>query len=204
MSAEVKTMGRTIAQPADGELPPFTLTVVMNMAGERQIHLASPVTEPIAPEEANRRVDGLMKLAERQRSLIEIRVLEEELGAKTDALAKVWQVRKAEAEAKHADDLKGVQKSIAGDMAKQEKIQQAAYAEARQTGRTGEVKLQGARLRDHTTLQRAIDQHRDSVARKEAEFKQNVMAPIIGNIEKLEADIREINRQLERHRKIVG
>ena len=199
--AEVERL-RSMPQPSDGELPPFDITIVVNLAGERQIHLRSPVTEPIAPAEANRRTDALMQVVERQRSMIEIRVLEDELTAKNDALDKVWRVRKAEAEAKLEADLTGVENDIAKDMAKQEQLKHAANDHAAQTGRNT-VRLEGAAKKEHDTLARAIVQHRARVATIQNEHKQFVQT-IDGNIEKLEADIREISRQLERHRKIVG
>jgi len=199
MSAEVKRLHAEQSTPE--ELPAFDLTIVMNLAGERQIHLRSPVTDSIAPAEANRRTDALMKVAERQRSLIEIRVLEDELSAKTDALEKVWKVRAAEAVEKHAKALEDVESAIKTAMIKQEQIKTREAERATSKGRYGSI-LMGGALKEYNALGGAIDQHRASVKAKENEHLQH-MQTITGNIEKLEADIREINRQLARHRAIV-
>lgn len=201
MSAELKRF--PTEQAGTEDLPAFDLTIVMNLAGERQIHLRSPVTDPISPAEANRRTDALMRVAERQRSLIEIRVLEEELSAKTDALEKVWKARKTEAEEKHAKVLEEVEKAIKTDLTLQEQLKQAEAMKAAGTGRVAEYKLQGNALKNYNTLGTAIDQHRASVKTKEQEHLQH-MQTINGNIDKLEAEIREMTRQLERHRAIVG
>lgn len=184
-------------------LPEFEIGIAMNLSGERQLTIRSPVKEQISRAEANRRMDALMHVAERQRSLQEITFLEEQFAAKTDAL-KLWQRRKDEADEKHDSDLAAVETAIADAMKKQEQLQQAAYSEARAAGRTADVKLTGNRLKDFNALDRAIGQHRDSVSTKEAEHEQRVMGPINGNIEKLEAELREIGRQLERHRTIVS
>lgn len=184
-------------------LPPFEIGIAMNLSGERQITIRCPVKEPCSREEANRMSDGLMAVAERQRSLIEIRVLEEDLASKKDALENVWGQTRREAEEKHQARLDEVTKKIADLMAKQEQIKVAGAEKATTAGRSS-YKPEGKDKKDIEALQRAIDGYNDEVRRIEAEHLKHLTDQIDKPIARLEGDIRAIERLLEKHRAVVG
>lgn len=190
-------------QTEEAPLPPFTVGIVMNLSGERQLRIDSPSPDPISKAEANRRMDALMHVAERQRSLIEIRVLEEDLASKRAALADVWVKRKEEAQAKHAAALAQVEKDAIQAEAKREKLEQDFITVERDRGKTGDIKLVGGTKNAAAALDRDIAALRDRTKTLEAEHLQNIQV-IDGNVEKLTNEIAAMERLLAKHRETVG
>jgi len=191
------------AAVADDTLPPFDIGIVMNLSGERQITVRSPVTEPISKAEADRRMDGLVRVAERQRSLYELRFLTEQLEDKTAALEGVWKKRQAEAEAKHKEALAELERETTQAMAKREQLQQRVARQWRDRGKQGDPVLQGADKSTDQGLARDIEAKGDRVKKLEAEHLQH-MQTITGNVEKLTEEIAAIGRLIAKHREIVG
>lgn len=194
---------KTASESERDELPPFDATITMNLSGERQIIIRSPVTEPLSRAEVDRRMDGLMRVAERQRSLIEVRVLTEDLASKRSALADVWLKRKAEAEEKHAAALKRLEDDVAQTETRRAELVEGFIKAERDRGKQGDIELTGNAKNREARMRQDIAGMADKVKTLEAEHLQH-MQVIDGNIDKLENEIAAMERLLEKHQEIVG
>lgn len=194
---------RAANQDAPAPLPPHDITITVNLSGERQIIVRSPVTEAISRDEANRRTDALMAVAERQRSIIEIRVLTEDLASKRAALTDVWQKRKAEAEEKHAVALKTIENTIVDTETRRTELVEGFIKTERDRGKTGDIQLVGNVKNREARMQQDIAAQRAKVKTLEAEHLQNIQV-IDGNIEKLTNEIAAMERLLQKHQELVG
>lgn len=203
MSGKLAALPKPANDPKADLVPPCTIEVTVNLAGERQVRLVSPVTAEMPRAEINRRMDIYRELAERQRSILEIRVLTENLQSKRDALDEVWKKRRAEADEQHQKKLGEVEKDIAAALAAQEQIKQAAYSKRLKSGRQTEGELEGDDRKQFNAKKLEIGAKKDRIKQLEQEHLQNVQV-IDGNIEKLEAEIRAMERELVQHQEIVG
>jgi predicted nucleic acid-binding Zn-ribbon protein len=188
---------------ADAVLPPFDVTITMNISGERQIVIRAPSKDPAPRSRVRADLDALVDEAERQRAKYEMRFLSDQLEDKTAALDNVWRKRAAEAEAKHKDELVKIEAELVATEAKRAGVEQRVAAAWTARGKSGEAKLEGRDKNVHDALGRDIDAAGDRVKKLEAEHLQH-MQTISGNIEKLSEEIAAIERLIEKHRELVG
>src|SRR5260221_191997 len=114
--------------PADETIPPFDISIAANFADLQQVQLRMPVAEAISRAEANRRMDMLVDLAQRQVSRQEIRVNEAALKDKRKALD-LQQKRRVEQEEHHAAALAAIEDEIVRVTAKREQLDVDGAAE---------------------------------------------------------------------------
>jgi hypothetical protein len=184
------------------KLPPFDVTITMNISGERQIIVRSPAPDALLPEEANRRLDALVTTVERQRAKYELLYLNDQLSDKRAALA-LWEKRRDEAEAEHKAAQEKRAEEIADLKVKRADLEARIAHEWTARGRRGNPKLEGADKSRDQRMAQAIEIKLAEIAKADAEHQQNVQTAL-KSIEKLTEEIRAIERLMEKHRKIVG
>jgi hypothetical protein len=205
-------MGKVTALPkaandapaqADEMIPGFDISIAANFADLQQVQLRMPVTEPISRAEANRRMDLLVDLAQRQVSRQELRVNEAALKDKRKAL-ELQKRRQVEEEAKHVAALAAIEDEIVRIAARREQLDIEGAAEWTRANRSGDYRAQGNRKNRLDALQRDIEAQRAKVGTLEAEYEQKVAKAQDDMIERLTEEIAAIERVIEKHREIVG
>lgn len=194
----------SLPKPANeaASLPPFDVTITMNISGERQIIIRSPSPDPASAADANHRLDLLVAAAERQRAKYELLFLTDQLADKRAALA-MWQGRRDEAEAEHqaAQEKRSVE---VGDLkVLRADLEKRVAHDWQERGRRGEPKLEGADATRDKRLAQAIDAKLEEIKKADAEHAQNVQTAL-KSIEKLTEEIAAIERLAAKHREIVG
>src|SRR5258708_6695896 len=189
--------------PADETIPPFDISIAANFADLQQVQLRMPVGEAISRAEANRRMDLLVDLAQRQVSRQEIRVNEAALKDKKKALD-LQQRRRAEQEEHHAAALAAIEDEIVRVTAKREQLDVDGAAEWTRMNRAGDYRPQGNRKNRLDALQRDIEAQRAKVGTLTAEYEQKVAKAQADIVERLTEEIAAIERVIEKHREIVG
>src|SRR5260221_3865889 len=157
--------------PADETIPPYDISIAANFADLQQVQLRMPVAEAISRAEANRRMDMLVDLAQRQVSRQEIRVNEAALKDKRKALD-LQQKRRVEQEAQHAAALAAIEDEIVRVTAKREQLDVDGAAEWTRMNRAGDYRPQGNRKNRLDALQRDIEAQRAKVGTLTAEYEQ--------------------------------
>jgi hypothetical protein len=183
-------------------LPPFDIGFAVNMDEQRQMTIRCPVSEPITLEEAHRRTDLLVSVAERVRSKFEVRFLTDKIEDKRAALA-MWETRREEALAEHQKKQDERTAKVADLTVKREELKQRVALDWTASGRTGEPKLQGGDRNRDAALGRDIDALTAEIAKQDAEHDQTV-GPALKNIEQITQEIAAMERLIKKHREIVG
>src|SRR5258708_9790194 len=159
--------------PADETIPPFDISIAANFADLQQVQLRMPVGEAISRAEANRRMDLLVDLAQRQVSRQEIRVNEAALKDKRKALD-LQQKRRAEQEEHHAAALAAIEDEIVRVTAKREQLDVDGAAEWTRMNRAGDYRPQGNRKNRLDALQRDHQAQRANVGTLTGPHEQKV------------------------------
>lgn len=191
-------------QGADhADVPPFTISVASNFAQDQQVQIHMPVPDGLSREEAHRRVDLAVDLAQRQLSRAECRLLDMAIGDKQAALA-LQKDQKRQAVEDFAAEVAALQADIEIQMGKRAQIEQAAAAAHVASGRQSDFKPEGATASKLKAFDRAIEQLAAKVRDKQANQIEHVEKQHDVMITRLGQEIEAMRRQLERHRAIVA
>ncbi len=206
-------MGKATALPkaandapekADETIPPFDISIAANFADLQQVQLRMPVGEAISRAEANRRMDLLVDLAQRQVSRQEIRVNEAALKDKRKALD-LQQKRRVEQEEHHVAALAAIEDEIVRLTTRHAELEQKDRSAWTATGRSPDnYKPQGACKNRLDGIGRDIEAQRAKVGTLTAEYEQKVAKAQADIVERLTEEIAAIERVIEKHREIVG
>src|SRR5260370_33101168 len=200
-------MGKATAVPkaandarekADETIPPFDISTAANFADLQQVQLRMPVGEAISRAEANRRMDLLVDLAQRQVSRQEIRVNEAALKDKKKAL-ELQQRRRAEQEEHHAAALAAIEDEIVRVTAKREQLDVDGAAEWTRTNRAGGSRPPGNRKNRLDALQRDIEAQRAKVGTPTAEYEQKVAKAQAAIVARLTEDVAANRPRIGKH-----
>jgi seryl-tRNA synthetase len=162
------------------KVPAIGLSITANIDGNRQVVFQGFFDENEEDKAVNRRVDRIMRLVDRQRSIYEIPGLREELQKLTDELDQYNEdVGKAEAEFNKAQALLDVQ--IIEVQKTRAKDYEAGREEHARAGKMGSYKPAGNRARNLEICDKQLDdikKQKETNAAERQQFLDNIQVSI--------------------------